>query len=62
MKYIKTVGIYNLYDATQEECKDNCRQFPSIVAVYKGEQACFGNSESDFETLAEAEKWCKENS
>lgn len=72
MKYIKTVGIYDICEASKEECKKGYMgmpwEYPCYCAFYNNEEPDektpreIGRSESDFGTLEEAEKWCKEYS
>lgn len=72
MKYIKTVGIYEIYEASKEECKKGYMgipySYPCLCAFYKNEEPdertprVLGKSESDFDTIEEAEEWCKEYS
>ena len=69
MKYIKTVGIYEIYEATAQECRDGYMgmrwSYPCFCAFYKDEEPDertprkIGYSESDFDSLAEAEDWCE---
>lgn len=72
MKYIKTVGIYEIFEASKEECKKGYMgmmwEYPCFCVFYKDEEPdertprIIGMSESDFGTIEEAEKWCKEYS
>lgn len=67
MKYIKTVGIYDICEASKEECKKGWLgmpfEYPCYCAFYKDEEErTFRTSESDFGSIEEAEEWCKEYS
>ena len=70
MEKIKTVGKYEIYEASKEECKKGYMgmpwEYPTFCAFYKDEPEdektprVIGLSESDFGTLEEAEEWCNE--
>ena len=72
MKYIKTVGIYEICEASKEECKKGYMgmtwEYPCFCVFYKDEEQdertprIVGMSESDFCTIEEAEKRCKQYS
>ena len=70
MKYIKTVGDYEIFEASREECKKGYMgmpwAYPCFCVFYKDEEPdektprIIGRSESDFGTLEEAEKWSED--
>lgn len=67
MRFIKTVGIYDICEASEEECKKGYMgmpwEYPCYCAFHKDEkERTLGMSESDFGTLEEAEEWCKQYS
>ena len=64
MKYIKTVGHYEIFEASKEECTKGYMgmrwEYPCYCAFYKDEEErTFGTSESDFASIEEAEEWCR---
>ena len=69
MRKVKTVGIYEIYEATEEECRRGHMgmrwSYPCFCVFYANEEygertpRQIGYSESDFDTLSEAEDWCE---
>ena len=64
-KYIKTEGLYRIYELSEAECKQHSREFPTFVCWYNSHNDDMGNmrhTENESETIEEMAKWCREYS
>lgn len=64
-KFIKTVGDYRVYELEERECKQHCREYPTLVCWLATHHEDIGNmslTENESETIEEMTEWCEEYS
>lgn len=64
MKYLKTIGHYEIHEASEQECKKGVYgmqwEYPCFCVFFDDdEEKTLKTSQSDFSTLEEAEDWCR---
>lgn len=65
MKYVKTIGLYGVYNLDEKECKEHLREFPCFVCWYSTHHEDIGNmslTENESGTIEEMKEWCEEYS
>lgn len=64
-KFIKTEGVYRIYELDARECQQSGREYPTLVCWLAMHHEDIGNmslTENESETLEEMTEWCKEYS
>ena len=65
MKFVKTVGLYRVYELEERECREHGRVYPTLVCWLKNHHEDIGNmslTENESETIEEMTEWCEEYS
>ena len=64
-RFVKTEGLYRIYELDQRECRMHSREYPTFVCWLGTHHEEIGNmilTENETETIDEMIEWCKEYS
>ncbi len=63
MKLVETTHGYDIYELSEQECKESFYEYPTYAVFVEGENRDMVGFEEDSEgSLEEARKWCEKYS